>query len=358
MKNLTIVISFGNSTSKFFDDATRLVKQLDGNGPDDEGRYTMSSVLEPGSKLEMVVELFSLVNRWKSTDFRVNGRASKRQRVSELLESASLVEPPNVPANWTTEVDWRAWGKPFGLNREKYRDQQMLQEVVGPGYEPGFYYPVAFVISYEKLPSSTKHELVVRAKERVVGTIPTRYTSGTVAAIKSLELGPYRVPGVIRSGPDGVLNFYIWPGKLLDSGVSLWNFDSSSENAVVGPDYCNKPDEDVVLTYRLSPEGRLTIADCNVSNDWKDTSAWQGWERPADIIAGAMYYTENLENLMGPSRLGGYFTPVDVEFRRDPLNQHDQYAIEIKVHEKLLGYVSRHQAARISPYLDKKGMSR
>ena len=243
------------------------------------------------------------------------------------------------------------------MDREKYRDQDALRKVVGPDYVPGEFHPIEFTLSYERLPNSDKNELVVRAESQVVGTIPTRYISQAVSSIKLLGLPPFRVPGVIRSNSSGLFNFFIWRKKLLDPGVSLWCNYAEHEDAVVAPNTRERAAGDIVVTVTLKPFGKLSLADSNVPPDWIESRAWEQWEAPVDIVAGAMFYLDDLEKLLGSPRLGGYFVPTPVQFLREPTNEHDANAITIRVHGTRLGYVSRHKAERIAPFLDRHGIS-
>ena len=357
MKQFTLSIEFGASESKYFDNAVELVQSLGGGSPRKDGVYQLTHVLEPGANLAKIKKLFRLVRDWKSTELKLNNRTVQADRVSEIIAAVQRLRKPNVPSDWKTTVDWKAWGKPLGLNREKYRDQQALKRALSHNHIQGEFHPIDFTLSYERLPSASKNELVVRAEDFVVGTIPTRYISEAVSSIKILDLPPFRVPGVIRSNNAGQFNFFIWRKKLLDPGVSLWGESSEREEAVISASTREPQTGDIFITLTIRPFGELRFAQGNVSPGWIENRAWMHWEAPVNIVAGAQYYVEDLQKLLGPPRLGGHFIPTPVQFLREPTNEYDPNAIVIRVNDTRLGYVPRERARHIAPILDRERMS-
>lgn len=70
---------------------------------------------------------------------------------------------------------------------------------------------------------------------------------------------------------------------------------------------------------------------------------------------GEMQYQKALERICGGRCEDGWQMPVTAHLLREPKNKYDANAVRVMVGEALVGYLSRDDAKRYAPALDKLG---
>lgn len=76
---------------------------------------------------------------------------------------------------------------------------------------------------------------------------------------------------------------------------------------------------------------------------------------PMEVV-GESKFQENLISLCGGYSRDGYDARFEAVIEREPLNPHDEHAVVVRIHEKVVGYLPRAQASRVSAQMDREGI--
>lgn len=98
---------------------------------------------------------------------------------------------------------------------------------------------------------------------------------------------------------------------------------------------------------------RAQLTPPNVPPDWTRADTWLRWPSPRNVVVGESNYLPALRELAGPPCEEGYCLPAEVKLVREPSNPYDANAIRAEVGGQVIGYLTRHIAAQLTPELDR-----